>query len=152
MERRKRNKILIWIIVLGLANFAAYTVIYWYLQGDASNGAYRDGQYYLRGHFIHHSAGLWSDPVSRATWIYSYVHSISIWPTIAAVLISMSILARPHIIATMSSDSRLQGTTFVTVFITVVTFITAASTLYFVFNFVNALRVIARGGPYGGYG
>ena len=149
MERRKRNKILIWIVVLGLANFVVYTVMYWYLQGDAANGAFKHGQYFLRGHFIHHASGQLSEPVSRATWIYSYVHSISIWPTIAAVLISMSILARPHIIATMSSDKLVRGTVFVTVFITVVTFITAASTLYFVINFIQALQVTGRGEPYG---
>lgn len=149
MERRKRNIILLWIIILGLANFAAYTLVYWYLQGDASNGKFENETYYLRGHFIHHRAGQLSEPVSRATWVYSFVHSISIWPTIAAVLISMAILARPHIIATMSSDSMVRGNTFVTVFITVVVFLTGASTLYFVMNFIHALQTIARGEPYG---
>ena len=149
MLRRRRNKILLWVIILGLANFAAYTLIYWYLQGDASNGKFQDGQYYLRGHFIRHLGGQESEPVSRTTWVYSYVHSITIWPTIAAVLVSMAILARPHIIATISSDALVSGNTFVTVFITVVVFLTGASTLYFVMNFVNALSVIAQGKPYG---
>lgn len=149
MPRRTRNKLLLWIIVIGLANFAAYTVIYWYLQGDASNGKFEAGEYYLRGHFIHGSKGQLSEPVSRATWIYSFVHSITIWPTIAAVLISMAILARPHIIATMRSDSMLRGSTFVTIFITVVVFLTGASTLYFIINFVHALLIISRGESFG---
>ncbi len=149
MERRKRNKLLLWIIALGLANFVAYTVVYWYLQGDASNGKFENGQYFLRGHFIHGTAGQLAGPVARSTWIYSFAHSISIWPTIAAVLVSMAILARPHIIATMRSDSLVRGNTFVVIFITVVVFVTGASTFYFVVNFIQALRLINRGEPFG---
>ena len=103
MTRQKRNRILIWIIILGLANFVGYTLTYWYLQGDAKNGAYVDGKYYLRGHFIHERDGRITDDVSRATWIYSFVHSITIWPTVGAMLVATFILARPHIIATMKA-------------------------------------------------
>ncbi|MHC4063671.1 MAG: hypothetical protein ACYSUQ_08395 [Planctomycetota bacterium] len=149
MTRQKRNRILLWIIILGLANFVSYTVVYWYLQGDAKNGAVVDGQYFLRGHFIRERAGRLTDDVSRATWIYSYVHSISIWPTVGAVLIAMFILARPHIIATMKTDARLTGSTFVTVCITVVALVTAVSTLYFALSFVNALVMIGRGQDWG---
>ncbi|MHC4611729.1 MAG: hypothetical protein ACYS7M_15430 [Planctomycetota bacterium] len=149
MTRQKRNRILLWIIILGLANFVSYTVVYWYLQGDAKNGAVVDGQYFLRGHFIRERAGRLTDDVSRATWIYSYVHSISIWPTVGAVLIAMFILARPHIIATMKTDARMTGSTFVTVCITVVALVTAVSTLYFALSFVNALVMIGRGQDWG---
>ena len=45
MTRQRRNRILLWIIVLGLANFVSYTVTYWYYQGDAKNGAVVDGKY-----------------------------------------------------------------------------------------------------------
>ena len=82
-------------------------------------------------------------------WIYSYIHSISIWPTIAAVLLSMFILARPHIIATMKSDAMIRGPTFVTMCMTVVVLVTAASTLYFLLDFFRALAIIGDGGSIG---
>lgn len=156
MTRVTRNRVLIWVIFLGLANFVSYTVMYGYLGGDAKNGDYRDGVYYVRGHHLRHHAveagagqqvsrGVES-PVSRGWWMYSYVHSISIWPTIGAVLVSMFILARPHIIATMKQDAMIRGTTFVTACITVVVLVTGASTLYFVLDFVRALAIIGQGG------
>jgi len=139
---------LLWIIALGLANFALYTISYWYLGGDAPNGSYQDGKYYLRGHFIWSGAGKMSPPVPQAVWVYSYVHSISIWPTIAAVLVSMFILARPHIIATMKSDGLMRGQTFVAVCITLIIVITAASSLFFIVDFIRALSAIAADQPY----
>jgi len=149
VDRRRRNVILIWIIVIGLANFVSYTLIYWCLGGDATNGAIRNGSFYLRGHFIRLHGGLFSEAVSPATWIYSYLHSISIWPTIAPVLISTFILARPHIVATMKSDAVVRGTTFVAVCITAVVLVTGASTIYFVFGFVDAMRCYGVGKDYG---
>jgi hypothetical protein len=151
LNRIARNRILIWIIFLGLANFVSYTVMYWYIGGDAKNGVIRDGEYYVRGHHLrHHGGGFGVETeVRRAVWIYSYLHSISIWPTIAAVLVSMLILARPHIIATMKQDAMIQGTTFVTVCVTVVVLITGASTLYFVLDFIRALAIIGSGGNAG---
>ena len=149
MKRQTRNRILLWIIVLGLANLVGYTVMYWYLQGDAKNGAFIEGRYYLRGHFIHSRHGQFSDEVGRATWIYSFVHSITIWPTVGAVLVAMFILARPHIIATMRADARIRGSTFVTVGVTVIVLITGTSTLYFILSFINALLMISRGENWG---
>jgi hypothetical protein len=155
LTRVTRNRLLIWIIFLGLANFVSYTVMYWYIGGDAKNGWIdRDGVCWVRGHHLHHYAGEGeagnefgkARRVAPAVWIYSYVHSISIWPTIAAVLVSMFILARPHIIATMKQDAVIRGTAFVTVGITVVVLVTGASTLYFVLDFVRDLAIIGRGG------
>lgn len=149
MDRRKRNRILLWIIFVGLANLTAYTVIYWYLGGDARNGEVRDGSYYVRGHFIHTPEGILSHEVARATWIYSYIHSISIWATHAAVLVSMFILARPHIIATMPESGLIRGNTVVTICITIIVFITATTTMYFVLDFLRALHAISTTGSYG---
>ena len=148
MDRQRRNRILLWIIALGLANFVLYTLTYWYLGGDAPNGAFRGGDYYLRGHFIWGRSGRLSDPVPRGVWLYSYIHSITIWPTIAAVLVSMFVLARPHIIATMKSGSPVRGNTFVAICITVIILVTGATTLFFVMDFLNALSRIATGAPY----
>ena len=152
MNRVTRNRLLIWIIFLGLANFVSYAVMYWYIGGDAKNGWIDDnGVCYVRGHHLRHHAGQFGreSRVSRGVWIYSYVHSISIWPTIAAVLVSMFILARPHIIATMKRDAMIRGTTFVTVCITVVVLVTGASTLYFILDFFRALAIIGNGGEPG---
>ncbi len=148
MKRQTRNWILLWIIILGLTNFVSYTVMYWYLQGDAKNGAFIDGSYYVRGHFIHGTAGEKSQ-VGRGLWLYSYIHSISIWPTVGAVLVAMFILARPHIIATMGTNASVSGRTFITVSITVIVLITGASTLYFILSFINALTMIGRGESWG---
>lgn len=148
MKRQTRNWILLWIIILGLSNFVSYTVMYWYLQGDAKNGAVIEGSYYVRGHFIHGTTGEKSQ-VGRGLWVYSYIHSISIWPTVGAVLVAMFILARPHIIATMGTDAWISGRTFITVCITVIVLITGASTLYFILSFINALVIIGRGESWG---
>ncbi len=149
MKRVTRNKILIWVILLGLANFAIYTFFYWYFQGDARNGFICDGEYYLRGHFLRIREGIASAPVSRSVWIYSYIHSISIWPTIGSMLVSMFILARPHIMATIKSDSMVTGKGFVNVCISLVVLVTLVSTSVFVVNLCQALNASAAGNNFG---
>ena len=67
MKRATRNRILVWVIFLGLLNFAVYTFAYWCLQGDARNGGIRFNtasgapaeapEYILRGHFLRVRAG-----------------------------------------------------------------------------------------------
>lgn len=159
MKRITRNKALLWIIVLGLANFAAYTFFYWYFQGDARNGFIRfeldaaagmaEAHYYLKGHFLSNPDGMASAPVSRGVWIYSFVHSISIWPTIGAVLVSMLVLARPHIIATIKADAPVGGRTFVNVGMLVVIVGTLASAAVFLVNLMQALNAAAGGRDFG---
>jgi len=152
LNRVTRNRLLIWIIFLGLANFVSFTMMYWYIGGDAKNGWIDDsGVCYVRGHHLRHSEGGFGreSEVSRGLWIYSYIHSISIWPTVAAVLVSMFILARPHIIATMKQDAMIRGTTFITACITVVVLVTGASTLYFLLDFFRAMAIIGNGGDSG---
>ena len=140
MIRRTRNMICLWVIFLGLANFVGYTVIYGYIGGDAKNGEVRDGRFFVRGHFIH----IYNNPhgkdaeVSRATWIYSYLHSISIFPTMAAIVISTLILARPHIIATMK-EGIVSGQTLITIFTTMVILVVSAMTIWFVLDFIRDL-------------
>lgn len=140
---------MIWIIGLGLLNFISYTIGYAYIGGDAPNGKIVEGNCYVRGHFLRHGAGGHATAVSKPIWIYSYLHSISIWPTIGAVLCSMLVLARPHIIATMQEDRLIRGRSFVTASITAIVLISGASTLYFVLDFVQALKVIIHNGNYG---
>jgi hypothetical protein len=146
VERRARNRICIYVIFFGLLNYIAYGVVYAYIQGDARNGYVEvraEGGtpvFYVRGHHIRHGVTGKETEVSPGTWIYSYVHSISLWPTHAAILIAMFILARPHIIATMKEDSWLQGTTFVTVCVTLIVLIAGTSTVWFLLDFLQKLR------------
>lgn len=140
MDRRTRNRLCIWIIGLGLLNLLAYTVTYAYIQGDARNGEVRDGRYYVRGHFIHGLEGQQRE-VDKATWMYSYIHSISIWPSEGLVLIALLILARPHIIATMKEDGLVSGQTFVTICMTLVALLVIVSTFWFLLDFLGELGI-----------
>ncbi len=157
MQRRTRNRICIWLIFVGLMNFVAYTFVYAELGGDARNGGVEikrtadnkplldaDGSpqkiYYIKGHFIRGgTAGERSD-VSRWVWMYSYLHSISIWPTQGMLMICMLILAQPHIIATMRENSVMQGTTFVSVAITLIAVVYTAMSVWFVQGFIGEMR------------
>ena len=144
--RRRRNQICIGIIALGLANYLVYTLSYAALGGDAANGyrsvvtrenGKRATEYYVRGHFIHTLSGR-ERLVSRGAWIYSYVHSISVPLTSGAMIISMLVLARPHILATMRGG-LVGGQTFVVAFGTIVALVALAVTAMFTWNFVEAL-------------
>jgi len=149
VRRITRNRILIWIIALGVLNFALYTFFYWYFQGDASNGFIQDGRYFLRGHFLHAADGRISEAVSRGIWIYSYVHSITIWPTAGAVLMSMLILSRPHIIATINSDAPFNGRILVNAGLLLVATVSLVGMGIFILNFVQALEAAGAGRNYG---
>ena len=144
--RRRRNQICIAIIAVGLLNFLVYTLSYAVLGGDAHNG-YRllvdqpDGTmasvYIVRGHHVRHVAGLESQ-VSRNIWIYSYLHSITVPLTSGALIISMLVLARSHIIATMR-DGRISGRAFVTAFGAIVILVSASTTILLIVHFVTQL-------------
>ena len=148
MPRRRRNKICIGIIAIGALNFLVYTVMYAALGGDAHNGECKlveraDGAnevaYFVRGHFIRSLDGQ-EARVSRSVWIYSYLHSISVFVTSAAMIISMLVLARPHILATMR-DGWVSGQTFVAAFGTIVVLVTAGAVFVFVWDFVAQLGI-----------
>jgi hypothetical protein len=148
MPRRRRNQLCVSIIAIGALNFLVYTVVYAALGGDAHNGEARlverpDGTthaaYFVRGHFIRSLHGKEAE-VSQRVWVYSYLHSMSVFVTSAAMIISMLILARPHILATMR-DGWISGRTFVTVFGTIVVLVTSAALFVFVWDFVAQLGV-----------
>lgn len=146
LPRRRRNQICIAILALGLADYLAYTLTYAALGGDAHNGHREIVQdengrsravYYVRGHFIHSLSGR-ARAVSRWVWIYSYLHSISVPLTSGAMIISMLVLARPHILATMRGG-LVSGQTFVTAFGTVVILVTLGVTALFAWDFIESL-------------
>ncbi len=148
MQRRTRNHICIWLIFGGLLNFLAYTIVYAELGGDARNGFVQhstgpDGKavksHYIRGHFLRGPAGEHTE-VPRWVWIYSYVHSISIWPTQGILMVCMLILAQPHIIATMKESSWIRGPVFVGVAITLIIVFYSAMSVWFIIGFISDLR------------
>ncbi len=146
--RRTRDLALIWIIGLGLLNFLSYTIVYAYIGGDAKNGRLEAGEFFVRGHFLHSTQGQTS-AVSQPVWVYSFIHSISIWPTIGIVLCSMLILSKPHIIATMQEDSLIRGQSFVSAALTIIVIVTTASTAYFIMDFARAMAAIKTGEDFG---
>lgn len=147
MDRRTRTRICLWLIILGLSNFILYAIVYAIIGGDAPNGYIENATggavYYVRGHFVHRAVGYEQD-VPRWVWIYSYLHSISIWPSIAAVLLAMMVLARPHIMATYQ-NGMMSGTTLVTVMATVIVLVTSAIMLMFIVDFFRRIYAAAPG-------
>jgi hypothetical protein len=145
LPSRQRNQLCIAIIALGAINFLIYTLSYAALGGDAQNGYCKvvedangtHTEYYVRGHFIHYVEGR-AQAVSRAAWIYSHVHSISVPLTSGAMIISMLVLARPHILATMRGGF-MTGQTFVVAFGTVVVLVSISVALMFTVGFIRAL-------------
>lgn len=143
MDRIQRNRLCVRLIILGLSNFILYAVFYAIIGGDAPNGYIKKldhkSVYYVRGHFVHRTIGYEQD-VPCWVWIYSYVHSISIWPSIATVLLAMLVLARPHILATYT-NGIMQGSTLLTVMVTLIVAVTSAATLWFIKDFFWTLAL-----------
>lgn len=146
MPRRQRNRWCILIIAIGALNLIAYTLSYAALGGDAFNGRRQimtseTGEqrvmYVIRGHHLRTPRGE-ERQVSRAVWIYSYSHSIALLLTSGAMIISMLVLARPHILATMR-DGWIRGETFVVAFGTIVVLLIGGATFLFVWDFVSQL-------------
>ena len=136
----KRTKICLWVIILGLINFLAYAIIYMYLGGEAVSGWVVDlgraagthrYQYYLQAH-----PGI---VVSKAVFIYSGIHSISIWPTVAAVWLALLTLAKERIVSAMHS-TIVRGRTFFTILATIIAFTCIVITIWFILHFIDKLN------------
>lgn len=136
----RRTRICIWIIVLGLANFLAYVVVYVSIGGEAVNGDVRamklaDGATRLCYYVSNRGR---EAEVGRGVWVYSAVHSISVWITMGAVMLAMLTLAKDRIVSSMRS-SIVRGRTFITILATIVTLISVAFTVYFTLGVINML-------------
>ena len=73
------------VILIGLANFATFVAIAIHLGGDALNGHVVEGHPYLRSHGQ-------STEVTRAVFIYSKWHAISMLITWVAAIVATHIL------------------------------------------------------------
>jgi len=129
----KKTKICIWIILIGLANFFAYTLLYMFMGGEAVNGRVTLGPDGMMWYSLTDDR-----PVSRAEFLYSGIHSISIWPTVAAILLAMLTLAKDRIVSEMRA-SIVRGRTFITVLATLIAFSMVVITIWFVLNFTRKL-------------
>ncbi|KKL13861.1 hypothetical protein LCGC14_2521530 [marine sediment metagenome] len=135
-----RTKVCLWIIVLGLANFLAYSVAYFALPGEAIHGGVRVEEtpagprkhYYL----LDQGSRL---RVSRAKWIYSATHSTSIPITVGAVLLAMLTLAKDRILSSMRS-SVVRGRTFITLLAVMVTVSSIVWMSWFLYTIITQLR------------
>jgi hypothetical protein len=123
VHMNRRTKICLWVIVLGLANFLAYSVVYFSLRGEAIHGQIKREalpggdklHYYLLGREGPQDV----TEVTRGVWIYSAVHSTTIPVTVAAVLLAMLTLAKDRIVSSMRS-STVRGRAFITLLALVV--------------------------------
>jgi hypothetical protein len=132
----RRTTICLWVIVIGLANFFAYTVSYAVIDGEAVNGVVENHQgqlvYKLSGDHDNHA-------VSRTTFVYSGLHSISIWPTVMAVLLAMLTLAKDRIAGSMRSSIE-RGRSLCTVLAIITAISMAGMTFLFVRKFARTLE------------
>ena len=128
----RRTKICIWLIIVGLANFLAYVILYWYFWGEAVNGHVVAGGGHLR-YFLHSG-----QEVSRGVFIYSGIHSISIAPTVGAIMLSMLTLAKERIASSMRA-TIIRGRTFITILATIISMIVVIWTIWFILQFTHNL-------------
>jgi len=132
-RQHRRTRICVWIILIGLANFILYNVLYAYFNGEAVNGKIElvagRTHYYLQS----------DTEVSRAVFIYSGIHSISIWPTVGAIMLAMLTLAKERIASSMRK-TIIRGQTVITIFATIITLIIVVMTIWFTLQFVKRLN------------
>jgi hypothetical protein len=148
LPSRRRNRICLRIIVIGGLNFLLYTITYAAIGGDAVNGWVEAAEgvsggerhYFVRGHFIRSIHGK-EGQVTAATWHYSYLHSISLPLTSGAMIVSMLVLARPHIVATMR-DGLMTGRTFIAAFSVLVIAISLIVAGLFTWDYLSAFKTI----------
>ena len=128
----RRTKICIWIIMIGLVNFLIYVILYWFFWGEAVNGWVESDNGQLR-YFLQSR-----QEVSHAVFIYSGIHSISIAPTVGAIMLSMLTLAKDRIASSMRS-TIVRGRTMITILATIITMIVVVWTIWFALQFTRRL-------------
>jgi heme/copper-type cytochrome/quinol oxidase subunit 2 len=134
----RRTRICIWIILIGLANFTAYTILYVFIGGEAVNGWVIQTPDGRRAYELQSGVR-----VSRGVFLYSGVHSISIWPTVGAVLLAMLTLAKDRIVSSLRA-SIVRGRTMITILATIITMIIVVMTVWFILHFCDRLTTPRR--------
>ena len=128
----RKTRICIWIILGGLGNFLAYVVLYWFFWGEAVNGRVEaDGdrvRYFLQS----------GREVSRGVFLYSGIHSISIAPTVGAIMLAMLTLAKERVVSSMRR-TIVRGRTLMTILATTISLIVGVWTVWFLLQFLRHL-------------
>lgn len=130
----RKTKICVWVICLGLANFVGYIVGYSIIGGEAVNGTVlvepgQGDRFFLQT----------GQPVSRGVFIYSGVHSISVWLTVGAIMLAMLTLAKDRISAP-SAATIARGRTIITAIAVVIGVCTSIMTYQFTHDFLGHFR------------
>jgi hypothetical protein len=128
----RRTRICIWVIFAGLANFLAYVILYWFFWGEAVNGRVVQHGEALR-YFLQSG-----EEVSRGVFIYSGIHSISIAPTVGAIMLAMLTLAKDRVTSSMRR-TVVRGRTLITILATIITLIVVVWTIWFILQFSRRL-------------
>jgi len=126
--------------MIGLVNFLAYVVLYWFFWGEAVNGHVE-----ARGEGLHYFLQSGQE-VSRAVFLYSGVHSISIAPTVGAIMLAMLTLAKDRVISSMRR-TIVRGRTMITILATAITMIVVVWTVWFILQFSKNLTTPAAPSP-----
>jgi len=126
-----RTRICLLIIAIGMANFLAYTIGYTVVGGESVRGHV----YEVKGSGAFHYELDSDKEVSRTKFIYIGIHSISIWVTVAAVMLAMLTMAKDRIADSMR-DAAMRGRTFCTILAIVVLVSMTGLTFLFVREFV----------------
>jgi heme/copper-type cytochrome/quinol oxidase subunit 2 len=69
-------------------------------------------------------------------YIYSGVHSVTIWVTVGAVMLAMLTLAKERIVSSMRT-TIVRGRTLITILATIITLTVTVITLWFVLQFAR---------------
>ena len=130
-----RTKVCIWVIVIGMANFLAYTIVYLGVIGGES----------VRGHVVKTETPSGAElryfldsgtEVPRGEFIYMGIHSVSIWITVGAVMLAMLTLAKDRISDSMH-DAMMRGRSLCTILAVVIGICTAGMAFHFMRKFVS---------------
>jgi hypothetical protein len=132
-----RTKICLWIILIGMANFLAYTISYAILWGEAVNGRVE----FQAGRVVYLLQS--GKEVSRAQFVYSGIHSIAIWPTVMAVLLALLTLAKDRITDSMQS-AAMRGRTLCTILAVLIAISMSGLTFLFISQFSAHLDRASR--------
>jgi heme/copper-type cytochrome/quinol oxidase subunit 2 len=124
--------------MLGLANFLAYGVIYAFIGGEAWSAGVTYGPDGRVIYCVLTGDGWKWKEVPQAVYIYSGIHSISIWATSAAVMMAMLLLAKERIVSSMHS-TIVRGRTFITILGTIITITAVIVTILVTLQFINRM-------------
>ncbi len=131
-----QTRICLLIIIIGLLNFLAYGIGYWILWGEALHGDHVElinggTAYLLNPH---------DKQVSRGEFLYSGIHSLTIYLTVGAVMLAMLTLAKERIVSS-ASRTILRGRTLITVVATIITVSVVVSTIVGSVRFARMVRI-----------